>query len=121
MIYSLTKEGSLNLKNIVATLKTRIPNISNMDTLDNLINDLHEKRNKLIDELTSSHGNYSEGQKNTLKTYIDDFNDLLNLTNERANELNNPSGGRRRRKLSRKKKLSRRRKSFKKKSRRRHY
>ena len=122
MIYSLTKEGSLNFKNIVATLKTRISSIPNMDTLDNLVNDLHEKRNKLIDELTSSHSNYSEGQKNTLKTYIDDLNEILDLTNERANELNQHEGGRRRKKSARKKKSLKRKKSSRKKlSRRRHY
>lgn len=122
MTYVLTKEGSLNFKNIVATLKTSISSISNMDTLDKLANDLHEKRNKIIDELTSSHSNYSEGQKNTLKTYIDDLNELLDLTNERANELNQHEGGRRRKKTVRKRKSLKRKKSARKRlSRRRHY
>ena len=99
--YVLTKEGSLNFKDIITKLKTRIPNISNMDTLDKLVNDIHEKRDELIDLLTAPSRNYSEGQKNTFKTYIDDFNELLDLSNERANELNQHEGGRRKRKRRR--------------------
>jgi len=118
----LSNSGSIQFKTLIASAKNMIPRESNVVSLNNLVKVLIDKKNLINNDLNSP--NASEGRKNTLKTYLDDINQVINLTEDRINQLNNPAGGRRRRKSSRKaRKCSKKRRCSRKRrsSRRRHH
>ena len=112
MTYILSKNGSAKFKNLVALAKNSIPN-EPLDSLNNLVNILIKKKNEITDEINISR---DLGKINTLNTYLDDINTIINLAEARITVLNQSVGGKRRRRKSYKKKKSyKKRRTYKKK------
>jgi hypothetical protein len=116
----LSNSGSMQFKTLITSVKNIVPTESNIVSLNNLIKVLTDKKNEFNNDLNSP--NASEGRKNTIKTYLDDIHQVINLTEERINVINNPAGGRKRKSIRKRKSLKRRKTSRKRRSsRRRHY
>ncbi len=104
---------SAKFKNLIASAKNIIPTELNIVALNGLLQALMVKKNELNVHLSS---NVTAGQKNTLKIYLDDIHEVINLTEARINQLNNQEVGGARRRRSSRRRSSRRKRS----SRRRH-
>ena len=122
ILYILSEEGSLKFKQELADAKNMSRVSSNVVNLEEAHNELYYNKLHLIDtELRNPV--YSKYQRETMKTYRDELNNVIGLLQRRLDTLMsydpNASGGRRksrrrksiRRKLS-KRKLSRRSKRY---------
>lgn len=112
----LSKEGSIKFKNLIATAKNTIPNSRNVAALNNLSQALILKKNQATDRLALP--NISQGERNTIKTYLDDINEVINSLDERINVLNNSEVGGSKRRKSRRKSTRKSRRNLRRKSRR---
>lgn len=88
----LSEEGSIKFKNLIVTTKNMVPNSTKVSELNKLKNALIVKKNLMNERLESS--NVSPGTKNTIRTYCDDIEDLINLVDERIDVLGNSELGR---------------------------
>ena len=116
----LSEKESIKFKNFMDLVKRNVPTSENIDSLNNIYQKLINKKNEMNNELNTSR--MTPNEKITFEIYFTELHRMINLTEARINELNNPAGGRRR-KMSRKRKSFRRRKSCRKRksSRRKHY
>ena len=101
----LSEKESKKFKGFMDLVKRNLPEMSRIVDIMPLYQKLIDKKNEMNNELNNS--SMSQSQKTTYENYIDVLNNMINLTEVRINELNNPGGGKRR-KMSRKRKSSRR-------------
>jgi len=108
----LSKEGSKKFKELIVLCKTLIPDSNDVNELNVLIEQLIKKKNLITDGINVSR---DTGKINTLNTYLDDVNTVINLADARITEINQSVGGRKRRKTYKKKKSYKKRRTYKKK------
>jgi len=98
----LSREGSIQYKNLISRA-TNTLQTTPIQTLKDRVKVMRDKKYMMM-----NYRGRSAGDKSTIQTYIDELNNVINLTEARINELEHAGGRIKKRKSSKKKSVKRR-------------